>query len=148
MNVLVVEDDKEMAELLVRGLREEAHEVNLARDGSAALALSNNSTFDVILLDIMLPGMDGLEVAKHLRLRREQVPVLMLTARDALSDVVKGLGHEIFARYASPRGEPPATDLPPQVGEMVDKQAIKRVALEFVELRRASWDHRKLGGTY
>jgi DNA-binding response OmpR family regulator len=91
MNVLVVEDDKEMAELLVRGLREEAHEVNLARDGTAALALSNNSTFDVILLDIMLPGMDGLEVAKHLRLRREQVPVLMLTARDALSDIVKGL---------------------------------------------------------
>ena len=91
MNVLVVEDDKEMAELLVRGLREEAHEVNLARDGRAALALSNNGSFDVILLDIMLPGMDGLEVAKHLRLRREQVPVLMLTARDALSDIVKGL---------------------------------------------------------
>ena len=63
-------------------------------------------------------------------------------------DVVKALGHEIFARYASPRGQPPATDLPPEVGEMVDKQAIKRVALEFVELRRASWDHRKLGGTY
>ena len=91
MNVLVVEDDKEMAELLVRGLREEAHEVNLASDGRAALALSNNGSFDVILLDIMLPGMDGLELAKHLRLRREQVPVLMLTARDALSDIVKGL---------------------------------------------------------
>jgi nitroimidazol reductase NimA-like FMN-containing flavoprotein (pyridoxamine 5'-phosphate oxidase superfamily) len=63
-------------------------------------------------------------------------------------DVVKTLGHEIFARYASPRGQPPARDLPPEVGEMVDKQALKRVALEFVELRRASWDHRKLGGTY
>jgi Pyridoxamine 5'-phosphate oxidase len=63
-------------------------------------------------------------------------------------DVVKSLGHEIFARYASPRGQPPATDLPPEVGEMVDKQAAKRVALEFVERRRASWDHRKLGGTY
>jgi hypothetical protein len=63
-------------------------------------------------------------------------------------DVVKALGHEIFARYASPRGQPPATDLPAEVGAMVDKQATKRVALEFVELRRASWDHRKLGGTY
>jgi nitroimidazol reductase NimA-like FMN-containing flavoprotein (pyridoxamine 5'-phosphate oxidase superfamily) len=63
-------------------------------------------------------------------------------------DVVKALGHEIFARYASPRGEPPAESLPVEVGEMVDKQAVKRVALEFVELRRASWDHRKLGGTY
>jgi DNA-binding response OmpR family regulator len=91
MNVLVVEDDKEMAELLVRGLREEDHEVGLARDGRAALALSNSSAFDVILLDVMLPGMTGLEVAKELRLRKEQVPVLMLTARDALPDIVKGL---------------------------------------------------------
>ena len=63
-------------------------------------------------------------------------------------DVVKALGHEIFARYASPRGQPPAVNLPAEVGEMVDKQALKRVALEFVELRRASWDHRKLGGIY
>ena len=63
-------------------------------------------------------------------------------------DVVKALGHEIFARYASPRGQPPANDLPPEVGEMVDKQAAKRVALEFVEVRRATWDHRKLAGAY
>jgi DNA-binding response OmpR family regulator len=90
MNVLVVEDDKEMAELLVRGLREEDH-VDLARDGRAALALSNSGAFDVVLLDVMLPGMTGLEVAKELRLRKEQVPVLMLTARDALPDIVKGL---------------------------------------------------------
>ena len=63
-------------------------------------------------------------------------------------DTVKALGHEIFARYASPRGEPPATELPSEVGAMVDRQATKRVALEFVERRRASWDHRKLGGSY
>jgi nitroimidazol reductase NimA-like FMN-containing flavoprotein (pyridoxamine 5'-phosphate oxidase superfamily) len=63
-------------------------------------------------------------------------------------EIVKALGHEIFARYASPRGEPPATGLPSEVGAMVDKQAAKRVALEFVERRRASWDHRKLGGSY
>jgi DNA-binding response OmpR family regulator len=91
MNVLVVEDDKDMAELLVRGLREEAHEVDVARDGRAALALSSGGDFDVILLDVMLPGMNGLDVAKELRLRREQVPVLMLTARDAASDIVRGL---------------------------------------------------------
>jgi DNA-binding response OmpR family regulator len=91
MNVLVVEDDVEMAELLVRGLREEDHEVDLARDGRSALEISNSGAFDVILLDIMLPGLDGLSVAKELRLRREQVPVLMLTARDALPDIVKGL---------------------------------------------------------
>jgi hypothetical protein len=63
-------------------------------------------------------------------------------------DVVKALGHEVFARYAAPRGGLPAEDLPAVVGEMVDKQAVKRVALEFVELRRTSWDHRKLGGVY
>jgi hypothetical protein len=63
-------------------------------------------------------------------------------------DVVKALGHEIFARYAAPRGAPALTELPPEVGEMVDLQAAKRVALEFVELRRATWDHRKLAGVY
>lgn len=63
-------------------------------------------------------------------------------------EIVKALGHEIFARYASPRGEAPVEELPVEVGEMIDKQAVKRVALEFVELRRATWDHRKLGGAY
>jgi len=91
MNILVVEDDAEMADLLVRGLREEAYEVDLARDGGAALRLSGQNFFDLILLDVMLPGTNGLEVAKRLRSRGEQAPVLMLTARDALSDVVSGL---------------------------------------------------------
>lgn len=63
-------------------------------------------------------------------------------------DVVRALARELFARYASPRGEPPAAELPAQVAEMVDRQAAKRVALEFVERRRATWDHRKLGGAY
>ena len=61
---------------------------------------------------------------------------------------VAALGREIFSRYASPRGGPPAAQLPDQVAAMVERQAAKRVALEFVELRRASWDHRKLGGVY
>lgn len=63
-------------------------------------------------------------------------------------EVVKALGHAIFARYATPRGEPPLPELPAEIGAMVDRQAPKRVALEFVERRRASWDHRKLGGVY
>jgi hypothetical protein len=66
--------------------------------------------------------------------------------RDA--PVVQALGGEIFRRYASPSGEAPVESLPQEVSAMVDKQALKRVALEFVELRRASWDHRKLGGVY
>ncbi|MFZ1154836.1 MAG: pyridoxamine 5'-phosphate oxidase family protein [Solirubrobacteraceae bacterium] len=63
-------------------------------------------------------------------------------------EVVSALGQEIFRRYASPRGEPPAEELAQEVAEMVDKQAAKRVALEFVERRRTSWDHRKLAGVY
>ncbi len=91
MNILVVEDDPHMAQLLAQGLREESHEVDIARDGHAALTLFDQNPFDVILLDVMLPGLDGLEVARRLRLREKNIPVLMLTARDALSDVVKGL---------------------------------------------------------
>jgi general stress protein 26 len=63
-------------------------------------------------------------------------------------DTVGALGGEIFRRYASPRGEPPADVLPQEVAAMVDKQTAKRVALEFVERRRTSWDHRKLAGVY
>ena len=63
-------------------------------------------------------------------------------------EIVGALGQEIFRRYASPRGELPVDALAPEVAAMVDKQAAKRVALEFAELRRASWDHRKLAGVY
>jgi hypothetical protein len=63
-------------------------------------------------------------------------------------EAVAALGNEIFRRYAAPRGEPPLQELPAEVAAMVDKQAPKRVALEFVERRRASWDHRKLAGAY
>ena len=91
MNILVVEDDAEMARVLVQGLEEESYEVDLARDGASALALSKSGSFDVVLLDVMLPGMDGLEVAKQLRCRKGDIGVLMLTARDALPDIIKGL---------------------------------------------------------
>ena len=63
-------------------------------------------------------------------------------------ETVGALGHEIFMRYATPRGEPPVEKLPQEVGAMVQAQATKRVALQFVEQRRASWDHRKLAGVY
>jgi hypothetical protein len=63
-------------------------------------------------------------------------------------EVVKALGHEIFARYASPPGQPPIAELAQEVAATVDKQAAKRVALEFAERRRATWDHRKLAGVY
>jgi DNA-binding response OmpR family regulator len=91
MHILLVEDEPEMAGLLTRGLEEESYQVSIARDGRAALELSSSQAFDVILLDVMLPTVDGLEVARQLRSREEETPVLMLTARDALGDIVKGL---------------------------------------------------------
>jgi len=91
MNILVVEDEPEMASLLERGLREELYDVSVARDGRAALQLSESESFDVILLDIMLPHLDGIDVAKRLRQQSHRTRVLMLTACDALNDVVKGL---------------------------------------------------------
>lgn len=91
MHILVVEDEAQMAGLLARGLQEELYEVSLARDGKAALELSTSQKFDVILLDVMLPRVNGLEVARRLRQGGQETPVLMLTARDALSDIVKGL---------------------------------------------------------
>jgi DNA-binding response OmpR family regulator len=91
MHILIVEDEPEMAGLLTRGLEEESYKVSVARDGRAALELSSAQAFDVILLDVMLPQMNGLEVARQLRRREEATPVLMLTARDALGDIVNGL---------------------------------------------------------
>ena len=91
MNILVVEDDVQMAGVLVDGLREESHNVSHATDGLSALRVSGQYSFDLILLDVMLPGMNGLEVTRQIRSRSSAVPVLMLTARDAVPDVVKGL---------------------------------------------------------
>jgi two-component system OmpR family response regulator len=86
-----VEDDDDLAQLLAQGLREETYEVDIARDGHAALELSRSNTFDIILLDVMLPGISGLDVARQLRCRKQDVGVLMLTARDSVPDVVNGL---------------------------------------------------------
>ena len=91
MHILIVEDEPEMAELLSRGLREESYCVRVARDGRTALELSAAEAFDLILLDVMLPQMDGMQVARQLRRRESETPVLMLTARDSLPDIVKGL---------------------------------------------------------
>jgi DNA-binding response OmpR family regulator len=91
MNILVVEDDLEMSRLLVRGLQEESHKVEVAHDGLTALRFADNGGFDLILLDVMLPGLSGLDVARQIRNRSELVPILMLTARDAVPDTVKGL---------------------------------------------------------
>src|ERR1051326_3242368 len=91
MQILVVEDERSMGALLRRGLMEEGHQVVLARDGGEGFEIARTSAFDVIVLDVMLPGMDGLAITRKVRELRNQTPILLLTARDAASDVVKGL---------------------------------------------------------
>ncbi len=91
MKILVVEDEKGMAQVLRRGLEEESHVVSLAHDGASAVSLAQSAPFDMVLLDVMLPGISGLQVARQLRESRENIPILMLTARDSVPDIVKGL---------------------------------------------------------
>jgi two-component system OmpR family response regulator len=91
MQLLLAEDEPRMAALLERGLSEEGHHVVVARDGAEALEIARSATFDVIVLDVMLPRLDGLMVARRLREGRNQTPVLMLTARDSDADVIRGL---------------------------------------------------------
>lgn len=91
MQVLVVEDEQRMAELLRQGLEEEGHSVVAAGNGRDALAMAESYTFDAIVLDVMLPGLDGFSVARKLRAARNQTPILMLTARDTTHDMVEGL---------------------------------------------------------
>jgi DNA-binding response OmpR family regulator len=91
MRILIVEDERGMAELLKKGLEEENHSVTLAFDGRAALEFAELYEFDAIVLDLMLPKIDGFEVARRLRRSKNETPILMLTARDAAPDIVKGL---------------------------------------------------------
>ena len=91
MRILVVEDETRLATLLRRALAEEGHGVDLAESGEEALDWVDIGAYDAIVLDIMLPGIDGLEVCRRLRRRRVQAPILLLTARDTVPDRVAGL---------------------------------------------------------
>ena len=91
MRILIVEDERRMAEAVRKGLAEEGHAVSVAHTGPEGLALAESDAFDVIMLDVMLPGMDGLAVARRLREERHRTPILMLTARDTTADIVAGL---------------------------------------------------------
>jgi DNA-binding response OmpR family regulator len=91
MRVLIVEDELRMAQLLRKGLEEEGCSVIIAADGEEGLAAAQTCDFDVIVLDVMLPGIDGFEVARRLRKRSVNTPILMLTARDTIPDEVRGL---------------------------------------------------------
>lgn len=91
MWILVVEDDIPMGDLIRRGLEEANHSVALARTGPEGLHTAESSRFDAVILDVMLPGLDGVEVARRLRAAGSETAILILTARDAPADVVRGL---------------------------------------------------------
>jgi DNA-binding response OmpR family regulator len=91
MRVLIVEDERPMAEQLCRGLEREGYSVLLATDGEQALELARNGEHDLMILDWMLPKLEGVEVARRLRQAKVPTRILMLTARDATPDVVQGL---------------------------------------------------------
>lgn len=91
MKLLIVEDEARMADLLHKGLTEEGHTATCASDGAEGLVLAKSYEFDVIILDIMMPKLNGYELARRLRAEQVRTPILMLTARDSVPDIVKGL---------------------------------------------------------
>lgn len=89
--ILVIDDDLSVTGMVKRGLSYEGYAVQVANSGTAGLALARDQAPDAVILDIMMPGIDGLEVLRRLRAANEHMPVLMLTARDAPTDQVRGL---------------------------------------------------------
>ncbi len=155
MRVLVIEDDPRMAGLLDQGLREEGFQVTVARTGTDGFDIARHGDFEVIVLDVMLPGMDGFEVARRLRLAGRKTPVLLLTARDSCADIVKGLDlgaddyltkpfafEEFLARVrAAGRRGPQTQSVLMQVGTLSVDSASRdvRVAGELVALTRTEY---------
>jgi heavy metal response regulator len=133
MRVLVVEDERKIADFIRKGLSEHGYAVDVAYDGEEALDWPSVADFDIVILDIMLPVRDGIEVCRELRRRGIQTPVLMLTARDAIEDRVRGLDSgaddylvkpfafaELLARLrALARRERSALDARLQAGDLV-----------------------------
>lgn len=91
MRILIVEDELRMSNLLQQGLTEEGHFVHAAKNGKEGLESALITAFDVIVLDVMLPRLDGISVVKRLRQASNRTPILLLTARDSMSDIVNGL---------------------------------------------------------
>lgn len=91
MRVLVIEDDAKIASFVVKGLKQEGYAVDHAADGDTGLTLATTTRYDAAVVDVMLPGLDGLSLVKRLRSRREDVPVLFLSARSGVDDRVRGL---------------------------------------------------------
>ena len=142
MRVLVVEDEERIAEFIRDGLNEHGYAVDVARDGGEALDWADIAEFDLIVLDVMLPVRNGLDVCRTLRSRGLRTPILMLTARDAVEDRVTGLDSgaddylvkpfafaELLARLrALARREPQVRSALLRVGELTMDTATREVS--------------------
>jgi two-component system copper resistance phosphate regulon response regulator CusR len=93
MRVLLVEDDARIARFVAKGLREQSYAVDVSADGDEALYEAEINSYDIVLLDVMIPGKDGFEVCRELRKSGKRMPILMLTAKDAVEDRIQGLDH-------------------------------------------------------
>jgi CheY-like chemotaxis protein len=146
MNVLLVEDDPRIAQVVERVLTDVGHCVDLAYDGLDGLTSAQLGTRDLLLLDVMLPTMDGMEIARELRRQRVRTPILMLTTRDAVPDRVRGLDsgaddyltepfalEELGIGRAKSAGQVPASTWLSSVGR---GQPVRRVVLESPNFRR------------
>jgi heavy metal response regulator len=141
MRILLVEDEPQIADFIARGLSENGYSVDTARDGGEALHWPSVADFDVIILDVMLPSIDGMGVCRTLRAQGVRTPILMLTARDAVEDRVEGLDSgaddylvkpfafaELLARVrALIRREPVLQDNTLKVGELVMDTVTRQV---------------------
>jgi len=91
MRILVIEDEKKVASFIKKGLEEEHYAVDTAYDGETGLYMADVNEYDLVVLDLMIPKIDGLEVLKRIRSSKNNVPILVLTAKDTVEDIVKGL---------------------------------------------------------
>ena len=146
MRVLVVEDERKLGALLTRGLREEGYSADLADRGEDALWMAGSVPYDAILLDVMLPGLNGFEVCRKLRAAGVWSPVLMLTARDATDDKIVGLDAGADDYLAKPFS---FEELLARLRALTRRAPAERpVVLEVGELRLDPGSHRAwLGGT-
>ncbi len=142
MRILVVEDELKMASLLHRGLVEEGHAVDVARTGDDAVWMAEAAEYDAVVLDLMLPGIDGFEVCRRIRENGVWAPVLMLTARDGVDDRVAGLDAGADDYLPKPFA---FVELLARLRALVRRGAVERpVVLEVGDLRldpatRKSW---------
>ncbi len=154
MNLLIVEDDRSLASLLQQAVLEDGYTAQVEHDGAVALERAKDAEFDLILLDVMLPGLDGLEICRRLRAFSVPTPILMITARDTLDNKVDGLDagaddyivkpvaiRELLARIRAllRRGVSPPTLL--SVADLTLDPATRRVIRGGKEIALSATEH-------